>query len=396
MHDSNHILNARRRMWRVMAGALLAVPTLTAVACAPASGDGTLTASEAESRWGQGTSSTTTTTAPTSTTVAPTTESDPDSDAVPASPPAGSYVTPGSRMPIAGCELFPRDNVFRATVTSLPVRPESGGILDAIGGSRVKVRAGFSAGVWEGSRGGYPINIVDARTVPRFDYTIRNTGGYPYMSDPQGHPLPPNPRFEGWPGMAWDRHLLVLDTATCQTFEAFNVSPPWDNPLGLWFADSAVKLDLGTNEPRSAGTAVASRFSMMHGLVRFDEVAAGDVGHVLELTLPEIRSGAVWWPAQASDGVSTNPSSPPMGAWFRLKPGVDLSGLGPQASVIARGLQRYGAVLKDTGGPFHLSGEPDVRWDDADLKTLQLLSVADFEVVDPSPMMISRTSFQIR
>ncbi|MEZ5350465.1 MAG: hypothetical protein R2714_14885 [Microthrixaceae bacterium] len=37
-----------------------------------------------------------------------------------------------------------------------------------------------------------------------------------------------------------------------------------------------------------------------------------------------------------------------MGTWFRLRSDADLSGLGPQARVIAEALQEYGAVLMDT------------------------------------------------
>jgi hypothetical protein len=85
-----------------------------------------------------------------------------------------------------------------------------------------------------------------------------------------------------------------------------------------------------------------------------------------------------------------------MGSWFRLRADADLSALGPQALVVARALQTYGAVLADTGPGLTLAGEPDVRWDDADLATLTSLSMADLQVVDPTPMMVSPDSHQIR
>jgi hypothetical protein len=72
------------------------------------------------------------------------------------------------------------------------------------------------------------------------------------------------------------------------------------------------------------------------------------------------------------------------------------SGLGPQAAVIARALQTYGAVIADTGPNFTVHGTPDARWDDADLATLQQLHTGDFEVVDAAGLMVSAESMEAR
>ena len=71
-----------------------------------------------------------------------------------------------------------------------------------------------------------------------------------------------------------------------------------------------------------------------------------------------------------------------MGLRIRLKRGTDLSGLEPQARIVARALQRYGALLADNGSPWFFSGAPDRRWDNDDLQTLRTLKGSDFEVVD--------------
>jgi hypothetical protein len=75
-----------------------------------------------------------------------------------------------------------------------------------------------------------------------------------------------------------------------------------------------------------------------------------------------------------------------MGLRVRLKRGTDLSALKPQARIVARALQRYGALLADNGSPWYFSGAPDRRWDNDDLHTLGQLRGSDFEVVDTASL----------
>ena len=308
----------------------------------------------------------------------------------------GSHVAAGTRLPVGGCATFPRDHAFHADVRTLPVAADSGTRIAAAGGAGTALRLGFTAGVWEGSRGGIPVNVVDPATSTPTDFVVASI--YAGISRPEDVPLPAEPRIEGWPGRAWDKHLLLVDPATCTTRELINVQPPGENLIasltGSWYADAVVGIDLSTNAPPAAAV-TASGLSLLSGLVRHDEVASGDVGHALTVTLPMVRNTFVW-PALHSDGRSSDPSAPPMGSWFRLRPDADLSGLGPQALVVARAMQTYGAVLTDTGPGLTVAGEPDVRWDDADLATLTSLSMADLQVVDPTPMVVSPDSHRIR
>ncbi len=71
-----------------------------------------------------------------------------------------------------------------------------------------------------------------------------------------------------------------------------------------------------------------------------------------------------------------------MGLRVRLKRTANLSSLKPQARIVAKALQRYGALLADNGSPWFFSGAPDRRWDNDDLQTLRNLTGKDFEVVD--------------
>ena len=66
--------------------------------------------------------------------------------------------------------------------------------------------------------------------------------------------------------------------------------------------------------------------------------------------------------------------------------------------MVAEALQAHGAMLVDTGSHSEptLGGAPDDRWDDADLATLDALTMADFDVIDPSSMQRSPDSWAVR
>lgn len=410
--------SSRLRPHRLVVAGVLAAAVAVPAACTPSSTDtstqsssdlGIEVASARRSWWPWRTTTTTSTTTTTTTTSTTTTLPATTTTQPPAAPPtqgpnsvlgdtppAGSFITPGERAGVAGCALFPRDNVFHASIGSLRVKPDSASMIAAAGGATMTLNPGFSAGVWMGSRGGYPVNVVDSRTAPRAGFLL---GTYSYLSDNVAVPMPANPQVEGAPGLAWDRHLLVVDSATCSSYEAWFTSPPYSqyNWGGTWTAETLVRLDLTTNQPRRLGTTMAAGTSMLHGLVRYDEVASGDVDHVLHMSLPTISSAPPVWPAMRTDGRDPNPANVPMGSWFRLRADADLSGLGPQALTVARALQQHGAVLTDTGhNGATIVGEPDARWNDVDLAGLRKFNLADFEVVDPSPMIVDPTSHQIR
>lgn len=312
---------------------------------------------------------------------------------------ANTYVTPGTRMGLGGCSLFPTDNVFHASIRALAVKDGSAATISAMGRA-TSIKAGFGAGVWEGSRLGVPTNVVDSRTAPRQFVAVADWSVH--ISDNTAVPWPSNPRLEGWPGRAWDAHLLTIDSAKCESWEAINVMEPGMNVLagilhpGSWYADCVARWNLSSNAMPTSGSASASGLSLLHGLVRYDEVASGRVDHVLTMAFPRISQLPAVWPATGTDGKVADPAAVRMGSMLRLRGDVDLSGLGPQAKVVAQAMKDHGVVISDTGVNAAITGEPDLRWDDADLGGLQSLSVGDFDVVDPSAMKVADGSQQIR
>ena len=90
----------------------------------------------------------------------------------------------------------------------------------------------------------------------------------------------------------------------------------------------------------------AAGLPILPGLVRYDEVASGEIDHVIRFTAPRTYNDV--WPA-SHKAATGGTSDPPMGAWFRLKASFDLSGFSAQNQVILRALKKHGMVLADNG-----------------------------------------------
>jgi hypothetical protein len=73
-----------------------------------------------------------------------------------------------------------------------------------------------------------------------------------------------------------------------------------------------------------------------------------------------------------------------MGERLRLKASVDISRFPRQARVLARAMKEYGLIVADNGSDWFVSGAPDPRWDNDQLRALKQLRGGDFEVVDAS------------
>jgi hypothetical protein len=129
--------------------------------------------------------------------------------------------------------------------------------------------------------------------------------------------------------------------------------------------------------------------------VRYEEVAAGYIDHAIRVTVPRSRNSYVW-PARHAASSSSDPALPPMGLRLRLKAGVSLAKLPPQARVIALAMQQYGVIVADNGSPWYISGAPDQRWSNDALHALGGLHGSDFEAVDASGLMVSPSTAQAR
>ncbi|MGH2625037.1 MAG: hypothetical protein ACRDHY_00110 [Anaerolineales bacterium] len=304
-----------------------------------------------------------------------------DSGAAPAEP-------ADSSGPAWGCGLFPADHIWNVEVDTLPVDSESEAYVESIG-PEDELHPDFGSGQWDGGPIGIPYVEVDAATrrVPvTFEYSDE--------SDPGPYPIPVEPPIEGGPASDGDRHVLLWDRRGCRLHELYAAFPRSD---GSWRAGSGAIYDLRDYGLRPEGwtSADAAGLPILPGLVRYDEVAAGEIRHALRFTAPRTRRAYVW-PARHFASDDEDVRLPPMGQRLRLRAGFDLAGFSPELQVILRALKVYGMMLADNGSAWFLSGAPDDRWDDDALHELNRVQGSDFEAVDVSGLQLDADSGRTR
>ena len=281
--------------------------------------------------------------------------------------------------------LLPEKTFFYRPVTDLPVAVDSKRYITSQ--ESMPLRANFRGVVVQGIVWGVPFNLADADT-PMVDVEITQ---YPETSYPGPFPITDPAYIENLPTYDNDQHYLVVDVERRTGWELISTVRwfgRWQGSAGaMWSMDSA---------EYPTGATIAARLPLLPGTITYDEVAAGEIGHAILGSSEKTAPGEFVWPARGADGTSTDPDAPPMGSWLRLSARADLSGLGPQARVIAEAAQRYGIILSDTGPGFNVRGTVDRRWDTADLQSLSALTVDDFEVVDASGLMVSTDSMAAR
>jgi hypothetical protein len=285
---------------------------------------------------------------------------------------------------IEGCSIYPVDHIWNVPIDTSPVDSNSAAYINTIGAS-TGLHPDFGAGTWQGSPIGIPFTTVPG-TQPLVDVSF----GYEDESDPGPYPIPPDAAIEGGPGSDGDRHVLVLDCDNCVLYEMFY---SWPQPDGSWQAGSGAVFDLGSYDLRPDGwtSADAAGLPILPGLVRYEEVAAGEIRHAIRFTAPQTRRAYVW-PARHYASSLTGAQYPPMGQRFRLKAGFDVSGFSPEVRVILQAMKTYGIMLADNGSSWFISGVPDERWDNDVLRELKQVHGSDFEAVDVSPLMVAPDS----
>lgn len=304
---------------------------------------------------------------------------------------AGALSILGAWAPpeVGGCPVFPPDHVWNARVDQLPVHPHSAEMVVSIGPT-APLHPDFGAGKYRGASRGIPFVVVDPG-VKKTPVAFRSAE----ESDKEPYPIPVNPPIEGagrTDGRG-DRHLLMIHPKECRLYELFAVYPA----NGGWEAGSGAIFDLRGYglRPKFWTSADAAGLPIFPGLVRYEEVARGEIGHALRVTVPRTR-GAFVWPGRHRASRLNSESLPAMGQRFRLRAGFDTSGLAPQARVIAEALKRYGMMVADHGGAWFLSGAPDERWIDGQLAGLKRIKGMDFEAVDMTSLMADEETGRVR
>jgi hypothetical protein len=279
-----------------------------------------------------------------------------------------------AEVPATACRVFPADNVWNTRVDGLPVHEMSEEWLDSSGAGSTDLHPDFGPPSY-----GLPYDVVGRRHPKvRIDFL------YADESDRGPYPFDANTPIEG----GSDRHALIVERGTCRLYELF--AAEWNG--GDPEAGSGAIWDLDSNRlrPETWTSADAAGLPIFAGLVRWDEVRAGQIAHAIRFTV-SCTTDAFLWPARHEAGVS-NPECPPMGARFRLRADFDLSGYGARARVILRAMQRYGMIVADNGSDWYFQGTRDRHWRNALLDELKTIPASAFEAVDQSACMVDEDS----
>jgi hypothetical protein len=297
-------------------------------------------------------------------------------------------VVPSAFPQIAGCPVLPPNNIWNTPVDRLPVDANSSAYVATIGHD-APLHPDVGSGLYQGAPIGIPFIVV-----PGTQPLVRVSFQYADESDPGPYPIPPGAPIEGGPNGNGDRHILVINRDACKLYEVYSAYPQQD---GSWTAGSGAIFDLRSNALRPAGwtSADAAGLPIFPGLLRYDEVASGEVGHAIRFTVPQSRRAYVW-PATHLASSLNGTQYPPMGQRFRLRSSYDETAFSPDTRVIVRALKRFGIILADNGSPWFISGAPDDRWNNDHLNELKAIHGADFEAVDCSALMIKANSGEAR
>ena len=280
--------------------------------------------------------------------------------------------------------MFPADSIWHANVSALPVHPRSAQWLSHMQASTRSLHPDF--GPSGGVPYGIPFTVVagsHAKVPVTFDYASE--------SDRVPYPLGPDTLIEGGAGSGGDMHALVVDASTCRLYET------WDTRQSgsAWLAGSGATWDLHSDALRTAGwtSADAAGLAILPGLLRYDEVLAGNVDHAIRVTT-NVSDRSYLWPARHQAGSVSDPTYPPMGAWFRLKAGYSTVGLSAQTITVINAMKNHGLVLADNGSPWYFQGTADNRWPDQVISELKRIPASAFEAVDVSSLQVSANSGQ--
>ncbi|MFK8024085.1 MAG: hypothetical protein AB8G26_09010 [Ilumatobacter sp.] len=279
---------------------------------------------------------------------------------------------------IGGCQVFPADNPWNTPVASSPVHPRSAAFI-----SSIQATGSNNLHPDFGENPAYGIPYV---VVPEGEPLVPITyDAFGDESDPGPFPVPLDAPIEGVSGATTgDRHAIALRRGTCELFELYLARP---GAVG-WTAASGARFDLRSNDLRPLGwtSADAAGLPILPGLVRYEEVAAGQIRHAIRVTFSRTQRGFVL-PATHFASRHTDPDLPPMGLRLRMRSEVDLSGVTGQALVIADAMKEYGLIVADNGSNWFFQGAPHPGWNDADLDQLKSIPGTAFEVVDTGPIV---------
>jgi hypothetical protein len=244
-----------------------------------------------------------------------------------------------------GAQVFAPTSVWNAPLSATPpVAGNSTQLVSALAGE-VQREIGLRTGPWINTNSwSVPVYTVGTQ-VPTVHVTLDSDS--PTLQQAlNAVPIPANAQAAA----GGDEHLVIYQPGTDTMWElwlAQHESTGWHAAWG------GVMTNVSTNPgyfPAPFGASGTS-LPLMAGLITIHELASGQINHALAIAIPNTAAGTATWPAQRGDGRTTGSTAIPEGTRFRIDPSVDLStlGLSPAGLAIARAVQKYGMIVRDTG-----------------------------------------------
>ena len=280
---------------------------------------------------------------------------------------------------IAGCPVFPADDIWNTDISNLPVDSHSAVWISNSGGPGRLIHPDFGD---SGTSMPYGIPfIVTNSSHPKTSITFQ----YASESDPGPYPFGPDTPIEGGAGSGGDQHAIMLDSSTCTLYELYDANYSASGST----AGSGAIWDLKSDALRPSGwtSADAAGLPILPGLLRQDEVNAGFVGHAIRMTV-QTTDQLFIWPARHEAGSVNDAAYPPMGARFRLK----ASHFSHDTQVVLTAMKHYGLIVADNGSDWYFQGAAQPGWDNTMLDELKSIPAGDFEAVNTSSLMIDPNS----
>ncbi len=320
--------------------------------------------------------------------------------------------------------IFPSNSIFHhrvdAATTGLPVDTSPAAAIYS-GYLSASVKPFFGGAAYQSFPNGIPVFSVP------YNQPLVKVSTTLYQSYFTSAPIPANAPVEGTSHSDGDRHVPIYrmagggkPPALYEMWQAIYLGGPWtDSSNALW-----PNVNGNALTPQGNGTSDAAGLPVAPLLANADEVIGtgtpakpnGTVKHPIRFTLNHMLNYWVWPSTQTAGVGSCNTNSgtiptesqisqakPPVsctfsgpaGEIYRLKASVKTpacAATSPQAAIIITAFRNYGIILADNGDSGGLIGTPDARWNDDDLSCLRSLTLANFEPVNVSSLIVRNDS----
>ncbi|MGN6190019.1 MAG: hypothetical protein ACTHOE_14085 [Conexibacter sp.] len=250
---------------------------------------------------------------------------------------------------------FAPNGVWNAPLPAVtPLDPRSAQLVGAIGREIVREQLAGSS-PWINTRWSTTTVYVVPATQPLMPVQLVNHAPDAALQQAwSAVPVPP----DATPSPGSDHEITVWQPSTDRLWEFWHFEraadggfqAQWGGAMSRVHANPGYFSSNAWPGARPWWGATATSLPLLGGLIRAAELRQGHIDHALALALPGTRARLFRWPAQRTDGRSTDLTSIPEGARLRLDPTLDVAALHlpPVTEAIALAAQRYGILVRDT------------------------------------------------